>query len=48
MREEANPRNPLRRAVDYGASQFPITFSHSGSRKTQVSAPAAARTPGSL
>jgi hypothetical protein len=30
MREAANPRKFLRRAPDYGASQPPITVSHSG------------------
>jgi hypothetical protein len=30
MREEANPREFLRRAPDYGASKPPITVSHSG------------------
>src|SRR5277367_3560002 len=34
MREEANPRKLLRRAVDYGASPAPITVSHSDFQRT--------------
>src|ERR1700679_3462072 len=36
MREEANPRNPLRRAVDYGASQTRTSFSRAAFRQTTV------------
>jgi hypothetical protein len=44
MREEANPRKFLRRAVAYGASQSPITFSHSGFRRFAFAPLSAART----
>src|ERR1700733_9026982 len=48
MREEANPRNPLRRAVGYGASQTRISFSRSGFRQTNAAPLSALRTVPSL
>jgi len=48
MREEANPRKFLRRTVAYGASQLPITFSHSGSHGTVLAPLFTPRTVDSL
>jgi len=43
MRQEANPRKFLRRALDYGASPCPITVSHSGSLHSTVAASSPSR-----
>jgi hypothetical protein len=46
MRQEANPRKFLRRALDYGASPVPITVSHFDSPRTAFAAFPASCTSG--